>query len=87
MDYPAGTVAIFQTGSNFSSIAGTTLCLNGKELETMRIQEIKERIKNYLKTHPKIFLSEIANTLDVAPRLVGRALNELDAEGYIKEVP
>lgn len=76
----------FQIGSRFAAIAGTTVCLNGKELENIRKKEFKSRIVNYLKHHSKIRISDISQDLDIAPRMVGMILRELEEEGIIREV-
>lgn len=78
---------LFQMGSRFMEISGATICMNGKkELKRIQIESAKKKIKDYLKTHNILRISEISETLNLPPRIVGNAIDELEEEGLIKEV-
>ena len=77
---------IFQIGSIFPAIAGSSICLNGKEeLKRIKINVLKSKVINYLTTHNKVRISDLAELFDVPPRLIGEVLYELEKEGVIRE--
>jgi len=78
---------LFQSGTTFPSIAGAALCFRSQEvIQVIQMKRIKEKIVAYLEVHNKIRISDLAEKLDISPRIIGQALNELEEEGLIKDV-
>jgi predicted transcriptional regulator len=77
---------IFQIGSRFPEIFRSVICLQtDKKIEEIEINNLKREIIEFLKEHNKFYVSDLAEALDVSPRKIVKAVNELKIEGFIRE--